>query len=101
MFWMMSGIDDYHGRYRDYDGFTVYSPDEDPTAKLLVEYGQRMPTEAQACTNPTSLSPRREVPAGFVTAPVVPGAVAFRSLPSDPTPAHWDVIALNEILRSE
>lgn len=79
MFWMISGSDDYSGRYRDYDGFTVYSPDEDPTAKMLVEYGQRMPSEAEACTNPTSLVPRRNVPAGFVTTPVGPGAVAFRT----------------------
>lgn len=101
MFWMISGRDDYHGRYRDYDGFTVYSPDEDPTANLLVEYGQRMPTEAQACLNPTSTTPKRQVPKGFVTAPVVPGPVAFRSLDSNPPPAHWDAIALNEILARE
>jgi mannan endo-1,4-beta-mannosidase len=99
MFWMISGIDDHTGRYRDYDGFTVYDPDEDPTAKLLVDYGQRMPTEAKACLQPTTLTPRRQVPQGFVTVPQSLQAVA--RTPSVTEENEWDAIALNEILRPE
>jgi mannan endo-1,4-beta-mannosidase len=98
MFWMIAGVDDYHGRYRDYDGFTVYSPDEDPTAKMLVDYGQRMPSESQACTTPVDLTPRRQAPTGFVTAPVpsTPRAASVKT--SSP---QWDATAMNELQRSE
>jgi mannan endo-1,4-beta-mannosidase len=110
MFWMMSGVDDYHGRYRDYDGFTVYDPAEDPTAKLLSEYGQRLPREGTACTLPFNTTPRRQVPNGMVTTTALPQGAAIAYGEPQGTPARqryslevaqWDAIATNEVLAFE
>jgi hypothetical protein len=59
-----------------------------------------MPKDAQACTNPISTTARRQVPAGFVTTPTPAEAVA-RLWPRASASTQWDVVAMNEILRSE
>lgn len=83
MYWMQAGYDDYEkGRYPDYDGFTVYDPDTDRTARLLQQYTRDFSQRARACQLARGLhpTPRRAVPAGFVTTVASPAqaqAIAF------------------------
>lgn len=77
MFWMLGGYDDYIKKnYKDYDHFTVYSPDTDPSAQLLRSYAQRFPTDARVCqlARELNLAPKRVVPQDFVTVSAAPSA---------------------------
>ena len=47
MVWMLAGVDDYTGIYKDYDGYMVYYPGE--TGDLLRPYSDRFLNEARAC----------------------------------------------------
>lgn len=75
MYWMQAGYDDYVKKnYKDYDHFTVYSPDTDPTAQLIQSYAQRFPTDARLCQLARRWQPvpKRRVPEGFVTVSLPP-----------------------------
>ena len=75
MYWMQAGFDPHQqGRYRDFDGFTVYDPETDETARLLQKYTTAFPTAARACqlARQQAIRPRREVPPGFVTTTASP-----------------------------
>ncbi len=76
MYWMQAGYDDYKkGRYTDYDGFTVYDPETDETAKLLQPYTTAFAEKARACVlaQGENLHPKRDVPEGFATTSAPPG----------------------------
>lgn len=76
MYWMQAGFDDTtRADYKDFDGFTIYDPDTDPSAKLLQQYTTAFPKEAQACqlAGNQTLIAKRQVPAGFVTTSAPPG----------------------------
>jgi hypothetical protein len=71
MYWMQAGYDDnIKKNYRDYDGFTVYDPDHDKTAKLLQQFTANYQAKSRACQLAKKLAPKREVPKGFVTTSV-------------------------------
>lgn len=75
MFWMLAGYDDVLKKnYKDYDHFSVYSPETDPSARLLREYAQRFAKEARACqlARKWGVVPKRPVPTDFVTVSVDP-----------------------------
>jgi mannan endo-1,4-beta-mannosidase len=72
MFWMLAGYDDYaKSYYKDYDHFSVYTPNVDVTGKTMQAFAERMQHAARACefalAKPELLAPRRTVPSGFVT----------------------------------
>ncbi len=75
MYWMQAGYDDFAKKnYQDYDHFTVYSPDSDPTAKLLQSYARDFNQTARLCqlARAHRLPAKREVPQDFVTVSVAP-----------------------------
>jgi mannan endo-1,4-beta-mannosidase len=75
MYWMQAGYDDYLKRdYTDYDHFTVYAPETDPTARLLQDYAERFPTDAQVCQLASAMAPvaKRQIAAGFITVSTPP-----------------------------
>ncbi len=49
--WMLGGIDDEHGKYKDYDGFIMYR--DDKTSRLIQPYVNRFFNDAQACRQTT------------------------------------------------
>ncbi len=77
MYWMQAGYDPYLKRdYTDYDHFTVYSPDTDPTAQLLQGYAERFTNDARLCQLAKTFTPvpKRQVPPGFATVSLRPPA---------------------------
>lgn len=72
MFWMLAGYDHQAGAYYpDYDRFTVYAPQVDPTGKTMQRFAARMSRNATACRfareDARLREPKRLVPPGFVT----------------------------------
>lgn len=72
MFWMLAGYDfDARSYYKDYDHFSVYSPDVDVTGESMRQFAARMRTGAQSCEvalqDGRLRQPKRDVPPGFVT----------------------------------
>ena len=77
MYWMQAGYDDYKKQnYTDYDGFTVYDPDTDETAKLLQQFTLPYQQKSRACQLAKGVVAKRQVPPGFVTTSAPAGVAA-------------------------